>query len=273
AGERLHVEQRLLREQLLDPLAAGTVQARPDVRDRLVEREAAEPLMDGGGLPALLEMLEEIADQILVACHQHAVHERPVPQAQPTQCLELADHRQREALERVDDDHGASIVRDLVLQKHLKYVAQLADAALNFARSNVLYELREQRVRVRHARHDPAELDVLTGADDVLDERRLADPARSAEKQRLQTPGEELLELQLRVAHRLGAEERPGPFRREGIRPEPEGRDQHGRSALPAASCRRALRRLLKWSGRMDLNQRPLSPHASALPGCATPRP
>src|SRR5690606_5278020 len=27
-----------------------------------------------------------------------------------------------------------------------------------------------------------------------------------------------------------------------------------------------------KWSGRLDLNQRPLAPHASALPGCATPR-
>src|SRR3990170_551583 len=28
-----------------------------------------------------------------------------------------------------------------------------------------------------------------------------------------------------------------------------------------------------KWSGPLDLNQRPLAPHASALPGCATPRP
>src|SRR5215471_13052955 len=27
------------------------------------------------------------------------------------------------------------------------------------------------------------------------------------------------------------------------------------------------------WSGRQDLNLRPLAPHASALPGCATPRP
>ena len=26
------------------------------------------------------------------------------------------------------------------------------------------------------------------------------------------------------------------------------------------------------WSGRPDLNGRPLAPHASALPGCATPR-
>jgi hypothetical protein len=26
------------------------------------------------------------------------------------------------------------------------------------------------------------------------------------------------------------------------------------------------------WSGRLDSNQRPLAPHASALPGCATPR-
>ena len=27
-----------------------------------------------------------------------------------------------------------------------------------------------------------------------------------------------------------------------------------------------------KWSGRLDLNQRPLDPQSSALPGCATPR-
>jgi hypothetical protein len=27
-----------------------------------------------------------------------------------------------------------------------------------------------------------------------------------------------------------------------------------------------------KWSGRQDLNLRPLAPHASALPGCATAR-
>ena len=27
-----------------------------------------------------------------------------------------------------------------------------------------------------------------------------------------------------------------------------------------------------KWSGRLDSNQRPLAPHASALPSCATPR-
>jgi hypothetical protein len=27
------------------------------------------------------------------------------------------------------------------------------------------------------------------------------------------------------------------------------------------------------WSGREDLNLRPLAPHASALPGCATSRP
>src|SRR2546426_6620782 len=27
-----------------------------------------------------------------------------------------------------------------------------------------------------------------------------------------------------------------------------------------------------KWSGRLDLNQRPPAPKAGALPGCATPR-
>lgn len=29
---------------------------------------------------------------------------------------------------------------------------------------------------------------------------------------------------------------------------------------------------MIKWSGRPDLNRRPLAPHASTLPGCATPR-
>src|ERR1700723_4253561 len=29
----------------------------------------------------------------------------------------------------------------------------------------------------------------------------------------------------------------------------------------------------VNWSGRQDSNLRPLAPHASALPGCATPRP
>src|SRR4029077_13375170 len=32
-------------------------------------------------------------------------------------------------------------------------------------------------------------------------------------------------------------------------------------------------RRLEKWSGRLDLNQRPPAPEAGALPSCATPRP
>ena len=32
------------------------------------------------------------------------------------------------------------------------------------------------------------------------------------------------------------------------------------------------LTRCLCWSGRRDSNSRPLAPHASALPGCATPR-
>ena len=29
---------------------------------------------------------------------------------------------------------------------------------------------------------------------------------------------------------------------------------------------------VLNWSGREDLNLRPLEPHSSALPDCATPR-
>jgi hypothetical protein len=42
-----------------------------------------------------------------------------------------------------------------------------------------------------------------------------------------------------------------------------EGRDPIGNPMQIAA---------FRWSGRLDLNQRPLAPQASALPGCATPR-
>ena len=42
-----------------------------------------------------------------------------------------------------------------------------------------------------------------------------------------------------------------------------EGRDPSDFSSEVAA---------FRWSGRLDLNQRPLAPQASALPGCATPR-
>src|SRR5690606_6684281 len=66
ASERLHVEQRVLRKKLLDPFAAGAMQARLDVGDRLVEREPGEPMMNGCGRP-LIEMLEHACDQILVA--------------------------------------------------------------------------------------------------------------------------------------------------------------------------------------------------------------
>ncbi len=43
---------------------------------------------------------------------------------------------------------------------------------------------------------------------------------------------------------------------------------------MPCGNCRppRSLRNL-RWSGRLDLNQRPHAPQACALPGCATSRP
>src|SRR5690242_14128670 len=39
------------------------------------------------------------------------------------------------------------------------------------------------------------------------------------------------------------------------------------------AAARRSLPAEEKWSGRLDLNQRPHAPQACALPGCATSRP
>ena len=48
-----------------------------------------------------------------------------------------------------------------------------------------------------------------------------------------------------------------------GRTPESEG---------PGASAFARNSGAFRWSGRLDLNQRPLAPQASALPGCATPR-
>ncbi len=45
-----------------------------------------------------------------------------------------------------------------------------------------------------------------------------------------------------------------------------------GKSEGPATSGFPGGGGAFSWSGRLDLNQRPLAPQASALPGCATPR-
>ena len=45
-----------------------------------------------------------------------------------------------------------------------------------------------------------------------------------------------------------------------------------GKSEGPATSGFPRGGGAFRWSGRLDLNQRPLAPQASALPGCATPR-
>src|SRR5207245_10735347 len=60
----------------------------------------------------------------------------------------------------------------------------------------------------------------------------------------------------------------------ETLRPDPAAvgdQDGHGthRAAPPGPA---GLPSSAVWSGRLDLNQRPLAPQASALPGCATPR-
>jgi hypothetical protein len=40
----------------------------------------------------------------------------------------------------------------------------------------------------------------------------------------------------------------------------------------PCRNDKQGARATFKWSGRLDLNQRPLRPERSALPNCATPR-
>ncbi len=41
---------------------------------------------------------------------------------------------------------------------------------------------------------------------------------------------------------------------------------------LDMPRCKPCARNIPNWSGRRDLNPRPLGPEPSALPGCATPR-
>jgi len=45
-----------------------------------------------------------------------------------------------------------------------------------------------------------------------------------------------------------------------------------GKNEGPGAATFASNSGAFRWSGRLDLNQRPLAPQASALPGCATPR-
>src|SRR5205823_9322672 len=47
---------------------------------------------------------------------------------------------------------------------------------------------------------------------------------------------------------------------------------QNPKAEAPDRAGKASKIRGLQWSGRLDLNQRPLAPQASALPGCATPR-
>src|SRR5262249_18771500 len=47
---------------------------------------------------------------------------------------------------------------------------------------------------------------------------------------------------------------------------------RRGKTKGPQPPFHTAELQALQWSGRLDLNQRPLAPQASALPGCATPR-
>jgi hypothetical protein len=55
------------------------------------------------------------------------------------------------------------------------------------------------------------------------------------------------------------------------IATEPTGADQ-SRPLVPPSEEERAVRLLLVWSGRRDLNPRPPAPKAGALPSCATSR-
>src|SRR5690606_35117021 len=105
ARERLHIDQRLLGEQLVDPFAARALQTGAYVRDRLLERETGKALMHERRGPAFLEMGDEVRDELLVTRDQHAVEQRLVPKTQPAQGFYLPYDRQRKPLERIDDDH------------------------------------------------------------------------------------------------------------------------------------------------------------------------
>src|SRR5262245_47192927 len=50
------------------------------------------------------------------------------------------------------------------------------------------------------------------------------------------------------------------------------GSDRHSASSKSAPATIASYNPEVKWSGRLDSNQRPPAPKAGALPGCATPR-
>ena len=70
----------------------------------------------------------------------------------------------------------------------------------------------------------------------------------------------------IRLVHASG-----GPQRRRIYQPLDFGRSSAPPGAEPGSIFAAGVAGV-EWSGRLDLNQRPLAPHASALPGCATPR-
>ena len=63
-----------------------------------------------------------------------------------------------------------------------------------------------------------------------------------------------------------------GPRFSHGCAAAPRGELRDSRIANAAAGVSSRRRPECRWSGRRDSNSRPLAPHASALPGCATAR-
>ncbi len=92
-------------------------------------------------------------------------------------------------------------------------------------------------------------------------------------------PKESLKKLSRRSRHRASACRKAGEESQEeegisqrGSRPkEREGSARPGSESL-IRRTRTVIMESKKWSGRKDLNLRPLPPQGSALPGCATPR-
>ena len=125
-----------------------------------------------------------------------------------------------------------------------------------------------RHVRFHDLRHTTATLLLKEGVPLAVVQRvmRHSDPALTAD-----TYGHLDLEDMRRGLDRLTFEVEQAPTEGRVLRRScGPWRDRKTKAPRPIAFARNLG--AFRWSGRQDLNLRPLAPQASALPGCATPR-
>jgi hypothetical protein len=155
-------------------------------------------------------------------------------------------------------------------QKYLEDPPQLGIRPLDRAGTDLLQELQQQFLAGLAGGLDPGVREILELAQALARQRRFADAGRAAQEQRLDVLVEQVLELQQRVAHRMRCEHRPRGvggkrvgfelvlFEKQEDRVRLSncyGVDPNDTRSPPTALAK------INWSGRQDLNLRPLAPH------------